>query len=100
MDGDRLDEVISAWINHRLAGRTVPEPIAADGKTLRGTFARTGGAGMYLLSALTHHRAGTSEIAWMQPLLDRIGLGGVVVTADALHTTRGLAAYLAGRGAG
>ncbi|MEV4055688.1 ISAs1 family transposase [Amycolatopsis sp. NPDC049688] len=74
---------------------------------LRGTFARTGGAGVHLLSALTHQDgtvlaqqqvdAGTSEITWMQPLLDGIDLAGVVVTADALHTTRALVRYLTRR---
>ena len=42
---------------------------------------------------------GTSEIAWTQPLLDGLDLAGVVVTADALHTTRALARYLTRRDA-
>ncbi len=80
-----------------------------DGKSLRGTFAPTGGTGVHLLSALTHRNAtvlaqrqvtaGTSEISWMQPLLDTLDLTGVVVTADALHTTRSLARHLDQRGA-
>jgi predicted transposase YbfD/YdcC len=109
VDGDHLDAAISAWIRRQVSGQGTPEAIAVDGKSVRGTFARTGGAGVHLLSAVTHQSGvvlgqqdvtvGTSEIAWMQPLLDQIDLAGVVVTADALHTTRGLAAYLAGRGA-
>jgi predicted transposase YbfD/YdcC len=60
-----------------------------------------------LLSALTHDTGvvtgqrlvpvGGSEITEFQPLLDTIDLTGSVVTADALHTTRGHATYLQGR---
>jgi hypothetical protein len=32
-------------------------------------------------------------------LLDRIGITGAVITADAMHAQRGHATYLAGRGA-
>ncbi|WP_374194455.1 ISAs1 family transposase [Amycolatopsis sp. MtRt-6] len=109
IDGDDLDAAISNWITATTPPEHTATAIAVDGKSLRGTFARTGGAGVHLLSALTHHNGtvlaqqqvttGTSEITWMQPLLDQIDLTGTVVTADALHTTRGLAAYLAGRGA-
>jgi predicted transposase YbfD/YdcC len=115
VDGDGLDTAISAWIEHSTPG---PDPgegvdglvaIAVDGKTLRGTVARAGGAGVHLLAALAHQRGtvvgqrhvpiGSSEIAWFQPLLAGIDLTGVVVTADALHTTRDHATYLTGRGA-
>ncbi|WP_244170732.1 ISAs1 family transposase [Amycolatopsis tolypomycina] len=113
IDGDDLDTAISAWITATTTAGSpserTPTAIAVDGKSLRGTFARTGGAGVHLLSALTHQDAivlaqqnvarGTSEITWMQPLLDGIDLTGVVVTADALHTTRGLARYLTHRDA-
>ena len=115
VDGDHLDAVINAWIRHAgrpaTADRVPDEPvvIAVDGKTLRGTVPRTGGAGVHLLSALTHHAGtvvaqrlvpiGTSEIAWLPALLDPIPLAGVVVTADALHTTRAHAEHLTGHGA-
>ncbi|WIX88976.1 transposase family protein [Amycolatopsis sp. DG1A-15b] len=90
INGDDLDAAISGWITTT----DTPPAIAVDGKSLRGTFARTGGAGVHLLSALTHHNG-----TWTQPLLDTLGLTGVVVTADALHTTRGLARYLTRRDA-
>lgn len=38
--------------------------------------------------------AGTSEIDALEPLLAGVGLAGVVLTADALHTQTGTAAYL------
>lgn len=122
VDGDQLDTAISAWITHHLTPDTSDQvtsdqvtsegrlaAIAVDGKTLRGTVGRSGGAGVHLLAALTHHRGtvagqrhvpiGSSEIAWFAPLLDGIDLTGVVVTADALHTTRDHATYLTDRGA-
>jgi predicted transposase YbfD/YdcC len=130
IDGDLLDTAVSAWvnawINAWLAGHTcsrtdqphiegLPAAIAVDGKSLRGTFPRTGGAGVHLLAAVSHTtgddrtdgivlgqrqvEAKTSEIAWFAPLLDQIDLTNTVVTADALHTTRDHARYLTGRGA-
>jgi predicted transposase YbfD/YdcC len=116
VDGDHLDAVISAWVRRTTTDRTSPESahpeptaIAVDGKTLRGTVPRTGGAGVHLLSALTHHTGtvvgqrlvpiGTSEIAWLPALLDPIPLTGAIMTADALHTTRDHARYLTGHGA-
>jgi predicted transposase YbfD/YdcC len=110
VDGDHLDVVLGAWV--RRAGRHVtsvpvsdePVVIAIDGKTLRGTVPRAGGAGIHLLSAFTHHTGtvvaqrlvpiGTSEITRLEPLLDPLPLDGVVVTADALHTTQSHARYL------
>jgi predicted transposase YbfD/YdcC len=104
VDGDALDTAISAWITAATPATTTPVVVAVDGKSLCGTFARTAGAGVHLLSALTHHSGtvlgqqlvavGSSEIAWFAPLLDGIDLTGVLVTADALHTTRGHARYL------
>ena len=41
----------------------------------------------------------TNEITAFSPLLDRLNLTGVMVTADALHTQRGHADHLHGRGA-
>nr|WP_255638761.1 ISAs1 family transposase [Amycolatopsis sp. DSM 110486] len=113
LDGDILDDVISAWLaDHDPAQPgpdTLPPAIAVDGKSLRGTFARTGGAGVHLLAAITHDNAivlgqrqvpaGASEITWFPTLLDTIGLTGRVVTADALHTTTAHARYLHARGA-
>jgi predicted transposase YbfD/YdcC len=91
-----------------------PRAIAIDGKSLRGTFARTGGMGVHLLSALSHTTGKdttdgivlaqrqveqkTSETAWFAPMLDEIDLTNTVVTADALHTTREHARYLVERG--
>jgi predicted transposase YbfD/YdcC len=126
VDGDLLDAAISAWLTHHTTGQpadqpdadqpgiTAPTAVAVDGKALRGTFPRTGGAGVHLLAAISHTTGEdqtdgivlgqrqveqkTSEIAWFAPLLDQIDLTNVVVTADALHTTRDHARYLVERG--
>ncbi len=50
IDADDPDTAISDWIT-----TTTAPAIAVDGKSLRGTFTRTGGAGVHLLSALTRH---------------------------------------------
>lgn len=123
VDGDELDIAISAWIAHHTRstdagkadiGAVEWAALAVDGKTLRGTVGRTGGAGVHLLSALTHQQGtvagqrlvpiGSSEIAEFEPLLTGITLAGIelagmVVTADALHTTRDHATYLHQHGA-
>jgi len=60
VDGDLLDAVVSAWIQDRCGSvQTLAEDlpwtaIALDGKSLRGTFARTGGAGVHLMAGITH----------------------------------------------
>lgn len=113
VDGDQLDAAVGCWISSRhTPGVGIPDgelaAIAVDGKSLRGTFARTGGAGVHLLAGISHSTGivtghqqlvptGTSEIAWLAPLLDPIDLTGVVVTADALHAIRAHAIYLTGR---
>lgn len=114
VDGDQLDTAIGAWAAEQTARSSppstgVPPAIAVDGKSLRGTFGRAGGAGVHLLAALTHDtgvvlgqrqvQVGSSEIGWFAPLLDPIDLAGRVVTADALHVTRSHAGYLTARGA-
>jgi len=116
VDAEALDAAISAWLQARTdrrGARGALEAVAVDGKSLRGTFARTGGAGAHLLAALAHDQGtvlgqrqvppGTSEITAFGPLLDSIdrtiNLDGLVVTADALHTTRTHARFLVERGA-
>jgi len=118
VNGDELDTAISAWIIHHTGSTSAGSTsvgstsvgsqgwpaVAVDGKTLRGTVGRAGGAGVHLLAALTHQTGlvagqrlvpiGGSEIAEFAPLLDPIELAGTVVTADALHTTRDHATYL------
>ncbi|MEV4601153.1 transposase family protein [Amycolatopsis sp. NPDC049253] len=86
LDGDVLADVIGAWLNRQ--DRAEPEPEvrrATDSdrggrQVPGGTFARTGGAGVHLLAAITHEDPivlgqrqvppGAGEISWFQPLPD------------------------------
>jgi predicted transposase YbfD/YdcC len=122
LDGDTLDHAITAWLtSHNQPADPTPDPvadpektrpitaIAVDGKSLRGTFPRTGGAGVHLFTAFTHDTGvvlaqrhvpiGTSEVAAFRPLLHGIDLAGHVITGDALHTVTDHAHYLHQRGA-
>jgi predicted transposase YbfD/YdcC len=100
-------------------GRTMWRAVAVDGKTARGSRVRGEGAdgsdtpAVGLFAAFDHQsgivlgqtpiadndRIGKgSEIAVFAPLLDRVDLTEVVVTADALHTQDAHARYLHERG--
>jgi predicted transposase YbfD/YdcC len=120
LDANQVDTAISAWITHHttepdtssdIESDTGPTPaptgIAIDGKSLAGTYPRTGGTGVHLLSAFTHHTGlvlgqhavgAGGEIAAVAPLLDRIDLADTVLTADALHSVAAHAHYLHHRG--
>ncbi|SMD23448.1 hypothetical protein [Kibdelosporangium aridum] len=64
VDGDVLDAAISAWRTARtnnqagddLAAGSPPAAVAIDGTSVRGTFTRTGGAGVLLLIGGHPHR--------------------------------------------
>jgi predicted transposase YbfD/YdcC len=109
VDRDALDAAMSAWLAARL-----PDPppgrmrvVAVDGKTARGARGADGRA-VHLLAAFDHASGvvlgqtqvdgKSNEITAFAPLLDRIDLANVLVTADALHTQRGHADYLQQRG--
>jgi predicted transposase YbfD/YdcC len=95
---DQLDRVASAWLAARARATGPPCPkrvVAVDGKSARG--ARTGEQRpVHLLAAFdaatgvvlgqTTVDGKTNEINAFAPLLDRVDLAGVVLTADALHT--------------
>ncbi|GLX48790.1 hypothetical protein Shyhy01_17400 [Streptomyces hygroscopicus subsp. hygroscopicus] len=107
LDGDALDDAVGAWL-----ARYVDDPVvgpgdtlvglAVDGKTRRGS--RTDGQAVHLLAAALHAcqtviaqrqvAAKSNEIPALAPLLDRIDLRGVVVTADAMHTQRAHAEHV------
>jgi hypothetical protein len=109
VDLDALDAALSSWLALRLPA---PPPgrmraVAVDGKTARG--ARTQDRTQVHLLAAFDHAGGivlgqtqvdgkTNEITAFAPLLDRLDLADVLLTADALHTQRGHADYLHDRG--
>ena len=107
LDGDALDDAVGAWLA-RYAADPVDKPgdalvgLAVDGKTVRGS--RTDGTVVHLLAAALHAcqtviaqrqiAAKSNEIPSSAPLLDRLALRGVVVTADAMHTQRAHAEHV------
>lgn len=103
LDADAFDDLAGQWA----ARRTAPGPggrrvIAVDGKTLRGS-GHGEQNGRHLLAALDHGHGAvlgqvevgvkTNEIPLLSTLLDRIGISGAVVTADALCRIRHKASY-------
>ena len=105
LDADALDAAIGRWlITRTTAGAAMDRRvIAVDGKTLRGSGRP--GAQVHLLAALDQ-RTGTvvaqnnvdgktNEITRFQPLLAELDLTDAVITADALHTQREHARWLA-----
>jgi predicted transposase YbfD/YdcC len=98
LDIERVEEVLSTWV--RATSQASPtDPIAVDGKTVRG--ARTAqGEAPHLLSCFTHHSQEvwaqlavgekTNEIPEARKLLPSLPIGGRVCTFDALHSHRQL----------
>lgn len=94
LDVQAVEEVLGCWIQATLHA-TTDEPIALDGKTLRG--ARTEEQSPpHLLSFCTHHSQETllqvrvsektNEIPVAKAVLPTLPVAGRVVTSDALHT--------------
>lgn len=113
VDAEVLDQAVSDWLVARsatvAAATTTPtlRVIAIDGKSARGARGPDGRA-THLLAAFdqasgvvlgqTTVDGKTNEINAFAPLLDRIDLSSVIITADALHTQARHADYLTGRG--
>lgn len=69
----------------------------ADGNAPHLLAAATHDQGLVLAQIDVHHK--TNEIPMFAPLLDRIDITGMLITADCLHTQRGHARYLHDRDA-
>ena len=99
VDIGQLERSLGDWLQTQGGAA---EPVALDGKTLRGT--REHGQARQLVAAFGHHSHvvinqvevpdKASEMQAVKPLLDPIALAGRVVTADALHTQTETARYL------
>lgn len=100
VEPDALETAFCAFIQSLAP---TDEPIAIDGKTLKGAR-REEGRQVHLLSALTHQQgtviaqrkidAKTNEIPALPKLLASLTIQGRLVTADALHTQRETARFL------
>ena len=94
LNAEQIEWAIADWVRATLHGAP-DEPIALDGKTIRGAK-QAGHKGPHLLSFCTHHsqeillqmRVGdkTNEIPVAYFLLPCLPVAGRVYTADALHT--------------
>jgi len=95
LDPDVLDRAARTWAAQQ-ASRT--DPVAIDGKAIRGAARHRPGA-RHLLVAAAEHRSGivlaqeavknkSNEIPAVRTLLTGLDLAGRVVTLDALHTCR------------
>jgi predicted transposase YbfD/YdcC len=108
IDGDAFDDAVGVYLAALSHGPgsddgAGPVALAVDGKTVRGSRHRDEAA-VHLLAAALHEsqmviaqrqtHVKSNEIPAFAPLLDRLDLTGVVVTADALHTQREHARYL------
>jgi predicted transposase YbfD/YdcC len=104
LEGDTLDAMLGEWAAGHTGGFGVRRAVAVDGKTVRGSRGAQGPA-RHLMAAIDHH-AGvvigqidvpgkTNEIPMFSQLCAQItDLGGVVVTADAMHCQKDHADYL------
>ncbi len=93
LDGEQIEWALADWIRTTLQAKA-DDPIALDGKTVRGAATNQQPA-PHLLSFRTHHSQETllqvvvsektNEIPVAQALLPCLPLEGRVCTADALH---------------
>lgn len=96
LDGEQIEWALADWIRTTLQAKA-DDPIALDGKTVRGAGTDQQSA-PHLLSFRTHHSQETllqvvvsektNEIPVAQALLPCLPLEGRVCTADALHTQK------------
>jgi predicted transposase YbfD/YdcC len=107
LDVEQFEAKLGRWaesvLQARPAGKDEVEGVAIDGKTARGS-AKQGARGSHLLSAvsqrlgltLTQHAVNdkSNELGQIQDVLAELILHGKVITTDALHTQRHMAATL------
>jgi len=100
LDVVAFETAVSTWL--RATGVAPEDPIAVDGKTLRGVHGHVEAGeyvpGLHLVAAYTHHTAAVlaqlrtagkgQELATAKQVLAQVSLGGRVVTGDALLTQR------------
>lgn len=114
LDVERYEQALSQWAQQELAelaaqeetnDRSSFEAYAADGKTLRGSGDKLKGQKAVHLLSLVHQHYRTviaheqvaqkqSEVTAAKTLLSGMSLAGMVITADALLTQRGITALI------
>jgi DDE_Tnp_1-associated len=107
LDVVAFEAALRAWLEPRLGPPIALEPVAIDGKAVRGAREQPL-PGAYLLSAFASRRGAVlaqlaigereNELSQALPLLRQIELSNVLVTGDALFAQRSLCAYIVEQG--
>lgn len=102
-----FEQALRAWLAPQLAAPMPLEPIAIDGKAVRGAKDQHL-PGAYLLSAFASHRSAVlgqvaigereNELSQAAPLLQQVEVRGAVITGDALFAQRALCEQVLERG--
>lgn len=105
LDVDAFEQALGAWLAQ--TGLAASDPLAVDGKTLRGIHGEDI-AGVHLVAAYAQHAGEIlgqvrtvgkgQELAAATDLLAQLPLAGRVVTADALLTQRRVSAQIVAQG--
>ena len=107
LDVVAFESALRAWLLPQLEPPLPLEPVAIDGKAVRGAKDQHL-PGSYLLSAFASRRgavlaqvaigARENELVQARPLLEQLDLTGTVITGDALFAQRALCEHIVGRG--
>jgi DDE_Tnp_1-associated len=107
LDVDAFEAALRAWLEPQLGAPTALEPVAIDGKAVRGAREQPL-PGAYLLSAFASRRGAAlaqlaigqrdNELTQAVPLLRRLDLSDGLVTGDAMIAQRSLCAHIVAHG--
>ncbi len=107
LDVSAFEIALRTWIEPQLEAPITLEPLAIDGKAVRGAHDQHL-PGTYLLSAFASRRGAVlaqlaigereNELTQALPLLRQIDLNNVLVTGDALFTQRALCSHIVEQG--
>jgi hypothetical protein len=107
LDIGTFEAALRAWLEPQLAAPIALEPVAIDGKAVRGAREQSL-PGAYLLSAFAGRRGTVlaqlaigerqNELTQALPLLRQLDLTNVLVTGDAMFAQRSLCAYIVEHG--
>ena len=107
LDVSAFETALRTWIEPQLEAPITLEPLAIDGKAVRGAHDQHL-PGTYLLSAFASRRGAVlaqlaigereNELTQALPLLRQIDLNNVLVTGDALFTQRALCSHIVEQG--
>jgi hypothetical protein len=107
LDVDAFEAALRAWLEPQLGGPLALEPVAIDGKAVRGAREQPL-PGAYLLSAFASRRGAVlaqiaigqreNELTQALPLLRQLDVRHALVTGDAMFAQRSLCAHIVAQG--